>query len=107
MRVCSRPGCPQLTTGGRCPQHAAEYERQRGTRQQRGYGKDHDDLRRRWKPKVERGEVDCHNPTCLHPIRRILPGEKWELGHTADRTTWRGPEHELCNRSEGGRAAHA
>jgi hypothetical protein len=109
MRVCAEPGCPELTTATRCTErnHAAEYERRRGTRQQRGYTSEHDRLRARWKPRVDAGQVDCHNPVCLMPIRRILPGEPWQLGHTPDRTAWRGPEHRLCNESEGGKAAHS
>lgn len=106
MRVCSRPGCPELTEGRRCPTHEAEAERRRGTRQQRGYTAEHDRLRANWKPKVERCEVDCHARVCLMLIRRILPGQEWDLGHTDERTAWTGPEHATCNRSAGGRAAH-
>lgn len=37
-RVCSRPGCPNLThTGGRCPDCRADADRARGTAAQRGY----------------------------------------------------------------------
>jgi 5-methylcytosine-specific restriction protein A len=41
LRVCSAPGCPELTRGGPCPRHQAEIHRrvdqQRGTPAQRGY----------------------------------------------------------------------
>jgi hypothetical protein len=107
MRVCPRPGCPELTTDGPCSAHQREREQRRGTRQQRGYTAQHDRLRERWRPKVELGEVDCHAITCLLPERRIHLGMAWDLGHTEDRTAWTGPEHERCNRSAGGRAAHA
>jgi hypothetical protein len=83
-----------------------QAERARGTRQQRGYDWRHEQLRKSWKPRVEAGLVDCQNPVCLMPIRRILLGQKWQLGHTADRKAWRGPEHKLCNESEGGRVSH-
>lgn len=106
LKVCSQPGCPELTDKRHCDQHAAQYERARGTRQQRGYGPEHDRLRAKWKPKVEAGLVDCANPVCLAGIRRILPGQPWQLGHTPDRTAYRGPEHKLCNEAEGGRLAH-
>lgn len=98
MRVCSQPGCPALGPNRRCDEHARQAEQRRGSRQARGYDAQHDSLRRRWKPKVERCEVDCHAPTCVMPMRRILPGQEWDLGHTEDRTTWRGPEHMQCNR---------
>jgi hypothetical protein len=106
MRVCGEPGCPEIQAAPRCPDHTRAVERARGTRQQRGYDAVHDRLRRQWKPKVEAGQVDCHSPTCTAPMRRILPGEQWDLGHTPDRKAWRGPEHRSCNRSGGGRAAH-
>lgn len=57
--------------------------------------------RARWVPSVNRGEVDCHADTCLMPSRRIEPGDRWDLGHDPTGTTWTGPEHERCNRSEG------
>lgn len=37
LRVCSVPGCPTLTVGGRCPAHAKAADRARGTASQRGY----------------------------------------------------------------------
>jgi hypothetical protein len=113
LKVCScgscpaHPrSCPELTDRRYCPGCTAEHERARGTRQARGYDRHHDQLRKHWKPKVEAGLVDCHAPTCTQPIRRILPGQPWDLGHTTDRSGWRGPEHAPCNRAEGGRAAH-
>ena len=106
LKVCAEPRCPELTGRRHCPAHASEHERRRGTRQARGYTADHDALRRRWKPRVDAGLVDCCSPTCIEPVRRIQPGEPWDLGHTPDRKTWRGPEHSTCNRSEGGKAAH-
>ncbi|GHF37143.1 hypothetical protein GCM10010359_44730 [Streptomyces morookaense] len=35
---CSVPGCPELTTGGRCAKHQREAEQQRGTSAANGYG---------------------------------------------------------------------
>jgi len=114
VRVCAcvgctgHPGsCPELTTQRHCDTCRPVRERARGTRQQRGYGKAHDDLRARWKPKVEACTVHCHAKVCVMPSGRlILPGQPWDLGHTDDRTAWTGPEHASCNRAAGGRAAH-
>lgn len=106
MRVCPKPGCPELTPGGPCAAHRTQREQQRGTRQQRGYGPAHERLRKQWRPKVEAGLVNCHADPCIAPILRILPGESWDLGHDRATGKHRGPEHERCNRSEGGRAAH-
>jgi hypothetical protein len=106
MRVCAQPGCPEVQAAPRCPDHARQAEQARGTRQQRGYTAEHDRLRARWKPKVDRCTVHCHARVCVEPARLILPGQAWDLGHTEDRTAWTGPEHATCNRSAGGRAAH-
>ena len=37
LNRCPIPGCPQLTNGGRCTNHARAAEQQRGTTTQRGY----------------------------------------------------------------------
>lgn len=103
LRPCPAPGCPELIEPSqrRCPTHAQQHERSRGTRQQRGYDATYDRERRRWAPKVARGRVDC--TSCG---QRIQPGEPWDLGHNDDRTRITGPEHQACNRAAGGRAAH-
>ena len=100
--ACANRTCPNLRP---CPTHARAAERARGTRQQRGYNATYDRARAWWKPRVETGLIDCHAPTCLMPIRRILIGAAWDLGHD-DRRVIRGPEHEKCNRSAGGKNAH-
>lgn len=41
LRVCSTPGCPELTTGGRCAGCQSEAEKRRGNSAQRGYGRKH------------------------------------------------------------------
>jgi hypothetical protein len=113
IRVCacigcaSHPGsCPELTTTRHCNTCRPVHERARGTKQQRGYDRHHDHLRERWRPRVERGLVDCHADPCIAPQLRIQPGEAWHLDHTAARTGYRGPAHARCNTSAGGRAAH-
>lgn len=113
MKVCScigcpaHPGsCPELTTATRCPGCGTQYELRRGRRQARGYDAEYDSARARWKRRLDRGEaIDCHAPTCLMPMRRLLPGQPFDLGHDDERRI-RGPEHQPCNRSAGGRAAH-
>lgn len=113
IQVCSCIGCPAhegscpgLITARHCEACGQQREQQRGSRQQRGYDRGHDRLRRKWKPKVEAGLVDCHAEVCVLPQRRIWLGMDWDLGHTADRKGWTGPEHTACNRSAGGKAAH-
>jgi hypothetical protein len=65
----------------------------------RGYGAEHQKLRRRLAPQVEAGLVNCWR--CGDPIR---PGEAWDLGHDDhDRRRYRGPEHVGCNRATASR----
>lgn len=105
MRPCLEDGCPRPVPRGttRCPAHARARDRARGTRQARGYGRDHDRLRRALAPLVDTGRATCWR--CGLPI---APGEPWDLGHDDhDRTITRGPEHAYtCNRSAAGRASH-
>ena len=94
MKVCAEPNCPELTRDTRCPVHTRLKDKARGTRQERGYGAEHERKRKAWLPKVAAGKVNCWR--CL---KRISPLEPWDLGHDDhDRTIWRGPEHVLCNR---------
>jgi hypothetical protein len=107
MRVCSESGCGKLIpAAGYCDTHRRARDQARGTRQQRGYDRTHDQERARWQRRLDIGEqVFCHNPDCKTPRVPIDP-KHWDLGHTPDRTAWRGPEHPYDNRAEGGRAAH-
>lgn len=74
-----------------------------GSTTARGYGSAHQAERKRWEPIVATGSVNCANPDCDRPSQPIDPDEPWDVGHTPDRTGYRGPEHMACNRREGGR----
>lgn len=69
---------------------------------QRGYGVKHQRARKAWEPRVNAGGVSC-----ARCGRGIEPGSAWDLGHTADRSGYTGPEHMRCNRSEGARRGNA
>lgn len=63
-RVCTKAGCGQLTDkGGRCDDHRAEAEQQRGTARQRGYGRQHE---QRFRPGVL-----ARDPICV--LCRLAP----------------------------------
>jgi hypothetical protein len=65
----------------------------------RGYGTQHQTLRKEWAPLVEQGGV-----TCWRCGNLIAPGQAWDLGHDDhDRATYRGPEHRGPNRAAGAR----
>lgn len=42
LSVCSRPGCSELSAGGRCAKCRREADQARGNRHERGYGYDHE-----------------------------------------------------------------
>ncbi len=63
-RPCKQPGCPHLVTSGFCAQHhhkVQQYERERGTGAQRGYGARH----QRW-----RRDILGRDPLCLACLAR-------------------------------------
>lgn len=103
--------CGTICTGTRCTdctphrpprerqRHNAQRDARRGTTAERGYGARHRQLRAKWAPQVETGDVSCWR--CGHPIQ---PGQAWHLGHLDDRSDYGGPEHEACNLTAAGRA---
>lgn len=99
MKPCLEPGCPKLTKATRCPDHARAKDRARGTKQERGYGPEHDALRADYQRRMNRGEVfDCWR--CDDEI----DPEHWHLGHDdLDRSKYRGPECVPCNTATSGR----
>lgn len=103
-RVCVEPGCPILTTTTRCPGHTRARDKARGTRQERGYGAEHDQLRARWQRRLDAGEV-VHCWRCqLRGVLTVIDPKAWHLGHDdADRSVYRGPECVPCNLATSGR----
>lgn len=59
------------------------------------YDGNHRRARQVWATSVSRGETPCRR--CG---RAILPGQKWDLGHTEDGSPSQ-PEHASCNRAAG------
>ncbi len=72
MRVCSQPGCPELTTSGKCKTHRSQARRaedaRRGNFRERGYDATYDRNRRR----VLRDEDICW--LCGVVVDKRLPG---------------------------------
>jgi hypothetical protein len=100
-KVCATTGCPMLTDKSYCTQHQAERDRARGTTKQRGYSGRHQTRRAAIVATMNAGTtvrcIDCKvtlTPSTLH------------LGHTDDRTGYRGAQCSTCNDSEAGRKSH-
>src|SRR5438045_6044418 len=62
----------------------------------RGYGHQHQQRRKVWARKVAKGDVACARCGGL-----IVPGSKWHLDHTDDRSGYLGPSHAGCNMAAG------
>lgn len=104
QRVCPKPGCPELIPANAkgCPAHMREYEARRGSRQERGYGPEHDRLRAAWQARIDDGEIVY----CARGCGTQITGREFDLGHADDRATYNGPECPPCNRADGGRKSH-
>lgn len=99
-RPCTRPGCPNLSDrAGYCTACARARDRARGTRQQRGYGKAHDDTRKA-------GLTAAYGTQCARCPELMLPGQPLHLDHNARRDGYLGFSHAACNLSAAGKAAH-
>lgn len=70
LKVCSVPGCPNLVPPGtsQCGCRGTDIQR-RGTRQQRGYGREH---QVRFRREVLRRDPLC---TCTHPACHLGAGQ--------------------------------
>lgn len=108
LRVCGEEGCPVLVPasarGRRCPTHRRAHERERGTRQQRGYDTDYDAIGRDYQRRMDEGQrFNCWRPECNKPLG-TKRGTDWTLGHDdADRTVIHGPECPACQYATSGR----
>jgi hypothetical protein len=98
-QACRR--CGRETWSSRspyCREHRPPPEQRRlwaaKSREARGYGRAHKAQRERWARVVEAGAAVCAR--CGRPI---VAGTAWDLGHSADRSGWTGPEHASCNRA--------
>lgn len=102
MRVCAKPGCPELTRGRRCATHEREAEEARGTRQQRGYDREHELTRAALLPLA-------YGTLCPLCDEYMYPHQALHLDHSIPLsvdTTSKGDRitHAACNLSRGGRA---
>ena len=65
----------------------------------RGYGNEHQKLRAKVAALVATGGAVCWRCRLA-----IVPGSSWDLGHDDyDRSIYRGPEHQRCNRAAAAR----
>lgn len=103
-RICPKRGCPKIAVGRYCPTHNSEHEKQRGSREERGYGAEFQRLRRAWAKEVAKGTVPCGRCGKL-----IHPNTPFHLDHDdndRNNLTLATPSHPHCNTRAGGQAAH-
>jgi hypothetical protein len=100
-RPCVEAGCPAIIDTTRCIEHARQRDKERGTRQARGYDANHDSERAKWARIIDAGGWPCGRCD-----GRVQPGDDWHLDHTDDRNGYIGPSHARCNLSAAGKAAH-
>lgn len=81
--------CGTLTGRTRCPDCRRRKDRNRGSRQARGYNADHYRDRQAWTPHVATGTVHCWR------CGQLIVGE-FDLGHRPGLPSH--PEHPRCNR---------
>lgn len=101
MRVCAQPGCPELTKLRRCVDHQAELEKDRGTRQERGYDTEHYATRSALLPSA-------YGSRCPLCGEYMYPHDELHLDHSiplAVDATSRGDRivHASCNLRKGAR----
>lgn len=98
LKVCAEPGCPVLTKATRCNDCTRAKDRARGTRQERGYDRAYDRLRRNYQIRMEAGEVfECWRCAELGKPHAVDPDD-WHLGHdNDDRSVVRGPQCSTSN----------
>ena len=104
LSVCLEPGCPTLTNKTRCKAHERSRDRERGTRQERGYDAAHDRLRAEYQRRMDAGEAfvcwRCAEAGRPHDV----DPKHWHLGHDdKDRRMYRGPECPAGNLATSGR----
>jgi hypothetical protein len=103
-RVCTEPGCGLLVEhgvrDGRCDDCRRAKDKARGTRQQRGYGAEHDALRAELLP-------EAYGQRCHLCNERMWPHQQLALDHTEDRTGYRGIVHLTCNARDGAQRGNA
>lgn len=87
------PGCPTSNLVPKQGQRCRDCERRRGGSTARGYGTQHQKLRKLWQDRLLTGPVTCSR--CREPIRA---NDAWDLDHTDNRTSYLGPSHARCNR---------
>jgi hypothetical protein len=97
MSMLPRPclDCGQLVRGKpRCWDCERAHDRQRGSRQQRGYDAQHDALRAQLVASLDPW-APC--PRCGHALGP--DPDRLDLMHNDDRTGWLGLGHRRCNRA--------
>lgn len=81
FRPCTKPGCAELVTSGRCEAHTREDHARRGSARERGYSAAWD---RASKSFLAHNPL-CRDPFGLHPMGRMATLTDHIVPHRGDR----------------------
>lgn len=78
LKVCSKPGCPELTRDGRCDGHKRQTEQARGSARSRGYDRQHE---QRFRVGVLTRDPLCVCTDTTHPHGQVCPRQSTVADH--------------------------
>lgn len=82
-RICSDVSCGKVAVSfGCCQEHSVDLDRSRGTRQERGYGAEHDAARRRLMAEFGRAYRGRQAPSCWRCGLRLHPWQALHADHS-------------------------
>lgn len=84
-KTCATPGCGKIRTHRSwCEFCAAAHEASRGSRQERGYGRDHDLIRRQLMDRLRVDLAAGRRPLCPRCGLPLLLSQDLDAGHSVD-----------------------
>lgn len=99
LTYCAQPGCSTLVTAGRCVKHQRPTWQHRASRQERGYGSEHERNRRAVLREEDYCGI-CGGPGLPDDVAdHIVPLAR---GGSGERTNMQ-RAHRMCNHRKGGR----
>lgn len=84
-KTCAQPGCGKIrTVGSHCAVHARVVDAARGSRQERGYDREHELIRRRLMDRLRVDLAAGKRPLCPRCGQPLLLSQDLDAGHSVD-----------------------